>query len=146
MQAVHAAGRGEYNRQGKVLVIAPWMGETCVTEAQWLGQNPDESNRAVSVCWPDGMYTTGMPGQILPAGDSNRSTVQSTVSAFAALDSVVASVLRAQQGGRFPNLKQVTVAGFSSGAQMSLAWCDIATLVTFALFMDERVVVFSFCC
>jgi len=110
MKSVAAAAAGGGFKASSILIISPWFGDSQATGADW---NPSASSSWESTYWTTSRWLSG--GNASP--DPSRYTT-----AFDVLDTVVTKLAEAQRSGRFPNLKRVTVNGFSAGAQMASRW------------------------
>jgi len=88
------------------VTVAPWFGDAKITAAAW---NPDLTNGSHSTCWDGASWLGGGD-----AYDPERAP-----SAFGALDEIVGLL---NDKNKFPNLVQITVAGFSAGCQMASRW------------------------
>eukprot|EP01052_Picozoa_sp_SAG31_P049754 SAG31_NODE_11044_length_1072_cov_0.603289_2_plen_161_part_00 len=100
----------EHNVQGSVLSIAPWFGSVRVSAAAWTG---DSSQTGFSTHY----NTTSDASWIIGGSSASEYTT-----AFDVLDTIVQTLNECQTSGRFPNLKLITLAGFSAGAQLLNRW------------------------
>jgi pimeloyl-ACP methyl ester carboxylesterase len=120
--ATAAAGVGE-----STLVIAPWFGSQQVTAAQWAP--PASSVAAAAAARSSGTGTLSSSSsrsaywdtsRWLEGGDNSPDPPRYTTS-FDVIDLVV-EALQLANTSRFPNLKQISLAGFSAGAQLVSRW------------------------
>ena len=94
-----------------VLSLAPWFGSEQVTAAVWGAPAGEDG---VSAFW--GAASRWLTGGNTFAGADGASPQTRYSTAFDALDALVAAL---RDGGGFPNLEIITVAGFSAGAQLA---------------------------
>ena len=94
-----------------VLSLAPWFGDEQVTAEIW-GAPAGEAG--VSAFWRSA--TRWLTGGNTFAGADGASPQTRYSTAFDALDALVSAL---RDGGGFPNLKLITIAGFSAGAQLA---------------------------
>ena len=93
-----------------VIVIAPWFGDEQVNGTDWGTSAQDSSSSAY---WSTSRWMYGgdtSPGGPLPAR---------WTTSFDAMDAIIANISTLQL---FPNLRQVTVVGFSAGSQYTLRY------------------------
>lgn len=94
------------------LTIAPWFGETVVNGSFWHAGSLSSS--LTSVFWyGDVSYSHWLLG-----GYCSSDVPGGPYTSFYIMDELVSTL----QGTAFPNLKLVTIAGFSAGCQMSSRW------------------------
>lgn len=105
MGAAVAAGAGT-----NTVTITPWFGSEKATAAAWFpassSEMPEEKH---STCWKGSAWLSG----------GNSYNPHHIPTSFEALDRIVSM---ARNTAKFPNLQQVTVAGFSAGCQMTTRW------------------------
>ena len=111
-----AHGARDYS--SSTVTVAPWFGNEQVSKEQWTG-----SGTGVSSFWGTSRWLTG--------GNNSPSPSRFTTS-FDALDAVY---LALAGSGQFPNLRAVTFAGYSAGAQLVSRW---ALFTDVALALDAR--------
>jgi pimeloyl-ACP methyl ester carboxylesterase len=87
-----------------VLTLAPWFGSTQVTGAGWGGASDDDS---VSAFWTTSRWLSG--------GNNSPKPAQFTT-AFDVLDALIANL---SASAAFPNLRLITLVGFSAGSQLA---------------------------
>ena len=105
--------------EANVISLAPWFGKDQVEADDWLSNDRREAQRngvhddAVSAFWSTSRWLTG--------GDNSPDPKRYTTS-FDVLDTLVNVLIAARESGRFPNLRTITVNGFSAGAQLVSRW------------------------
>jgi len=107
------------SKKQEVLVIAPWFTDASFNGSSWNAQVTSTwAQSSKSVYWNTSNWMDGgdnSPGNGVPGNYS---------SSFDALDTLVSTV---RMQGLFPNLKLITIAGFSAGGQMvnRFSWATI---------------------
>lgn len=92
------------------LVVAPWFGNAQATAADWVsGGDPSY----VSAYWNTARWVSG---------GNNSPEPKKYTTTFDILDHLMAELARLKTVGKFPNLKRITVNGFSAGAQLASRW------------------------
>jgi len=93
-----------------MLTLTPWFGNQAVTAEEWNPQLPAGSE---SISWSSASWLSG--------GDSHSSS-PGTYSSFTVFDKLVKLLEGHKRNGKLPNLKHISIAGFSAGCQMALRW------------------------
>jgi hypothetical protein len=101
----------ENSDPGSILSIAPWFGNVQVSESQWINNS---TSAGVSAFWTTTRWLSG--------GNNSPSPAQYTTS-FDVLDAIYEAIVsHSAKASLFPNLKVVTFAGYSAGAQLVSRW------------------------
>ena len=104
------------------IVIAPWFGSQQVTADQWssgaaaadsLARDARGTPISISSFWDSSRWLKG--------GDNSPRPERFTTS-FDVIDAVVETLRAQRQNGWLPNLGQISIAGFSAGAQLVSRW------------------------
>lgn len=114
------------------LVVAPWFGNEIVSKEMWFGNGTAEPNPAtVSLCFRHAVWSSGGDDETQAISSfsaldelvnqlKKRMPVQ--ISTAASADSVSVGEEASGFSHLFPNLKEITISGFSAGCQSTSRW------------------------
>lgn len=120
-----------------VLSVAPWFGNEQVLAGDWLTKSkPTRKSTPRTAIEDDAVSAHWTTSRWLDGGDASPSPKRYTTS-FDVLDAVVNALIRTRESGRFPNLRNISINGFSAGAQLVSRWAVFSPIDTIRVIVAD---------